>query len=143
MDANASLKDAVIKALRASPALSAFVGSRIFDVTPQEPNLPSSPYIRMGPYSAQDDGAECFDSSDVTGQIDIFSWGSGEALSTMEASKIAAIVKSIINGMQDVTELQGGFTLSDIRYRSHRTITASDGKTKHVPLTFTAIVDGN
>lgn len=143
MDEIAALKAALLEALRASSSLSALVGVRIFDVPPTAPNLPETPYIRLGPFSSQTEGEECFESYDVTGQIDIYSFGAGEAASTMESTKISGIVKDIVNAMQDVTELQGDHTLSDIRFRSKRSITASDGKTKHVPVTITAIVDKN
>lgn len=141
MDEIASLKLALIEALRGSSALVAIVSDRIYDVPPGRPEEMTSPYIRFGPFSGEDNGAECFESSDIVGQIDVYSWGSGEAASTMESLKIAAIVRRVIDGMQDVTTLQGGYVLSDIRFRSKRSITASDGKTKHVPITLAAIVD--
>lgn len=141
MDEIAALKFELLAALRASTPLAAFVGNRIFDVSPQAPNLPTSPYIRFGPFTSQDDGPECFETYDIAGQIDVFSWGEGEAASTMEASKISAIVKDIVNGMQDETSLPEGYVLTEIRFRSKRVITASDGETKHVPVTIAAIVD--
>lgn len=142
MDEIAALKFLIIQKLRESAALSAYVGDRVYDVPPEEPAKMTSPYVSMGPFSSSDDNAECFESYDITGQIDVYSWGAGEALSTMQATKISAIVKDVINGTGEQEQaLQGGHVLSYLRFRSKRIITASDGKTKHVPITISAIVD--
>lgn len=141
MEEIASLKQELLNRLRASAALSNLVSDRIYDVPPVSPESMTSPYIRFGPFSSEDDGAECFESYDVVGQIDVYSWGDGEAQSTMEALKITAEVTAIIRGFEADTQLSAGHVLSDIRVRSKRVITASDGKTKHAPITITAIVD--
>lgn len=142
MDEIAALKFAILQSLRDSSPLAVYVGARIYDVAPEEPAKMVSPYIAMGPFSSSDDNAECFESYDITGQIDIYSWGAGEAQSTMEASKISGIVAGIVNSIGDQeSDLENGHTLSYLRVRSKRIITASDGKTKHVPITITAIVD--
>lgn len=143
MDEIAALKLLILERLRASSALSALVGDRIYDVPPGSPQDMTSPYIRFGPFSSQDDAPECFDTYDITAQIDVYSWGELEAASTMESLKISALVKDIINaaGEEESVTLSGGYVLSYMRYRSKRSITASDGKTKQVPITITAIVD--
>lgn len=141
MDEVAALKNMLLQRLRASASISAFVSDRIHDVPPVSAFEMTTPYIRFGPFTSNDDGAECFESSDVTGQIDIYSNGTGEAASTAEALKISALVKSLLNSITEDIDLGNGYVLSDIRFRSKRVITASDGKTKHVPITFSAIVD--
>lgn len=141
MDEIASLKQELLNRLRASSSLASFVGNRIYDVPTVSPAELTSPYIRFGQFSSEDSGAECFESSDIVGQIDVYSWGTGEAESTMEALKISAEITAIIRAFGEDTQLSGGHVLSDIRFRSKRVITASDGKTKHVPISITAIVD--
>lgn len=141
LDEIASLKQELLNRLRASSTLASFVSDRIYDVPHASPEELTSPYIRFGLFSSEDDGAECFESFDIVGQIDVYSWGTGEAQSTMEALKISAEVTAIIRAFEEDTQLLGGHVLSDIRFRSKRVITASDGKTKHVPITITAIVD--
>lgn len=141
LDEIASLKQELLNRLRASASLAALVGERIYDVPPVAASDMESPYIRFGEFSSADDGAECFESSDIIGQIDVYSWGSGEGQSTMEALKISGIIKSIINGIDGDVIMSDGHVLSDIMFRSKRVITASDGKTKHVPITIAAIVD--
>lgn len=143
MDEIAALKKALIGRLLESSAVVFFTGDRVYDVIPVEPSKMTSPYIAMGQFTSSDDGPECFETFDVIGQIDVYSWGTGEAASTMEGSKIAAAVKAAVVLMLSETpiDLTEGFVLSDIRVRSHRVITASDGVTKHVPITISAIVD--
>lgn len=141
MDEISALKQALLLALRASTSLAALVDNRIYDVPPTSPALPATPYIRFGPFSSEDSGADCFESYDVVGQIDVYSSGTDEAASTMESNKVAGIVVSIIRAMQDNTTLSDDHVLSEIIFRNRRSITASDGKTKQVPITFYATVD--
>lgn len=141
MDEIASLKNELLKRLRAYAPLAAITGGRIYDVPPVSAEEMTSPYVRFGQFSSSDDGAECFESYDITGQIDVYSWGSGEAASTVEASKISGMIRLVIDDFDDDIQLSSGYVLGDIRFRSKRVITASDGKTKHVPITINAIVD--
>ncbi len=141
MDEIAALKLELLNRLRASASLAAFVGDRIYDVPPVSNSELTSPYIRFGLFTSDQFGADCFDSFDIVGQIDIYSWGSGEAQSTMEGLKISAQVKAVIDGMNEDLTLSDGHTLSSIQFRGKRVITASDGKTKHVPVTFESVVD--
>lgn len=128
--------------LRASSALSSFVSDRIYDVPPGQPHERTSPYIHMGPWSSTLLQAECFESYDINGQIDIYSWGQGEAASTMQASKISRLVADVAEEMGlDTIILGDSHELKDFRLRSKRILTASDGKTKHIPMSISAIVD--
>lgn len=141
MDEVSALKKLLLQRLRESSAISALVSERIYDVPPVSASEMTTPYIRFGPFQSSDDVAECFESSDITGQIDVYSTGPGEAASTAEALRISGLIKPILNGFDEDIDLGGGYVLSYIRYRNKRVITASDGKTKHVPITFSAIVD--
>lgn len=141
MDEVAALKKLLLQRLRESTAVAALVSNRIHDVPPVSAFEMTTPYIRFGPFSSADDGAECFESSDITGQIDVYSNGPGEAASTAEALKISGLIRSILNSFPEDVDLGDGYILSDIRFRNKRVITANDGKTKHVPITFSAIVD--
>lgn len=141
MDEIAALKQALLDGLKANSALVALVGNRIYDVPPSSPAEMTSPYIRLGPFNSQDDGPECFESYDITGQIDVYSWGVAEAASTMESLKISRLVRDVIDGLGVGQEIEGGHVLTEARFLSKRSITASDGKTKHVPITISAIVD--
>lgn len=146
MDEIAALKFILLERLRANTALVALANGGINDVPPAEVGERVSPYVRFGQFTSSDDGPECFETYDIVGQVDVYSWGAGEAASTMESLRIAALVKAVIREISSEIEageidLQNGHKLTDIRFRSQRSITASDGVTKHVPITITAIVD--
>lgn len=141
MDEIAALKKLLLQRLRESTAIAAFVSDRIYDVPPVSAYEMTTPYIRFGPFTSSDDGAECFESYDIVGQIDIYSNGPDLAASTMESLRISRAVRDVLTALESEEVLEDGHVLSEIRYRSKRSITASDGKTKHVPITFLAIVD--
>lgn len=142
MDEIAALKLAILNALRSTTGIQEITGGRIYDVPPESVNERVSPYIHLGPFDSSEVLAECFETYDITGQIDIYSWGINEASSTMESLKISKLVSSLIRSINsDVLDLGNGYQLTEIRVQSKRVLTASDGKTKHVPMTISAIVD--
>lgn len=141
MEEIAALKKIIRDALASSSALALLVGTEIYDVNPGVSGTPKFPYISFGRFSSEDSDAECFDSYEVVGQIDIYSSGTGKAASTAEALEISKIVRQIIRDIPDDIPLQDGNTLSEVKYRSKAVITAQDGKTKHVAMTIAAIVD--
>lgn len=69
-DPGSELQAAIVAHLRASSALSAKIGARIYDRVPASPALP---YISLGPSDAVPFTARCIDGALTTMQIDVWS----------------------------------------------------------------------
>lgn len=133
------LKVAIISALKADARVAGFVAGRAFDRVPTGDQAPVAPYISMGPFTATEDSADCIDGLDIGLQIDVWSWGDGEAYSTAECSKIAQAVRRALHDQElDLSETG----LVNLRHRITRIMTASDGITHHAALTFEATIEG-
>lgn len=139
MDKIYELKLAIINKLRSNAAVVAFVGDRVYDVAPE--NLPdtSYPYISMGNADGLDDSRDCADGQEITIQIDCYSYGSGEAASTAQVSKLADAVRRALRTGLDLPD-DSDNSLEDFNYRTTRIIRARDGKTFQAPVTFVANV---
>lgn len=90
---------AAVQALRATPAIVAYVGPRIYDRVPQDPK-PTSPYISLGPHDATTEDehlADCIDGVSLAFQIDVWSWGASDAHDRIEASDIAHQVRQALH----------------------------------------------
>lgn len=137
--ANEILKK-VIAELRASAALTAFVGSKIFDRPPHEdgePNVPS-PYISLGPHDTTTaELADCLDLVDLNFQIDAWSWGTGQAYHRSEVSDIASAIRKALH-LRSIS-LTSGVTV-ELLHRQTRYLRDPDG-TNHAALAFEAHVD--
>jgi len=141
MDPTYELAAAVIARLRSSPALTAFVGTKIYDRVPENQDGTlnvTSPYISLGPSDAVSDDADCVDGLVVTFQVDAWSWGIGEAFSRAEVSKIADAVRRALMG-QDITLAENAVVT--LGHRVTRIMRASDGITNHAAITFEAFVE--
>lgn len=100
MDASYDLILACINKLRANAAVTAFVGTRIYDRVPEKkdgtPNVPY-PYISMGPSTSIPDDYDCLDGEEITIQFDIWSSGADEAYGSVECRKIMGAVKRALH----------------------------------------------
>lgn len=141
MEEIGSLKKLLLEAFRANQGIVDVLGTEIYDVYPTSKAKPTFPYLTLGPFSSTDVGAECFESADVTGQVDIWSAGDGHAASTRQSVDIAGMIKTIVRGLAD--RVEGDYRISDIRVSSSSSLTDADGKTKHAIVTVSAIVDLN
>lgn len=89
----------VLAILRADPAVASFVGSRIFDRAPHADSCEPvrSPYITLGPHDLTSDDADCMDLPELNFQIDVWSFGDGEAYGRAEAGKVANAVRDALH----------------------------------------------
>lgn len=128
-----------VAALRADSAVSVFT-TRIFDRVPQKPE-PDSPYISLGPHDAvtdEDAQADCIDGIELTFQIDVWSWGAGEADTRDEASKICHAVRQALH--RKPLTLTGGAKVEPY-HRQTRVFREGDGITNHGVITFDVLID--
>lgn len=140
MDPALDILQRVVAALKADSAVSALVGSKVFDRPPHkdgEPDVPS-PYISLGPHdTTTDENGDCVDVVSVTFQVDAWSWGSGEAYSRSEASNIASAVRKALHN-KTVTIVSGDDV--ELLHRQTRMLRDPDG-TNHAAMTFEALAD--
>jgi len=137
MDAGFELYAAIIARLKASAAVSAFVGNRVYDRVPSDPK-PSSPYISMGPSDATQDDAECIAAQDIVIQIDIWSWGAGEAFGSAEVRKISGAVG---DALHEAPIVLSNNALVMIEHRVTRVMRDPDGVTNHAAMSFSAFIE--
>lgn len=139
MDPANSILKAVVAALKADSVLAGMVGTKIFDRPPHrdgEPDVPS-PYISLGPHDTNtEERAECLDLVSVTFQVDVWSWGTGDAYHREEAGNIASAVRRVLD--QRHVDFTGGS--ADIYHRQTRFLRDPDG-TNHMAITLEADAD--
>lgn len=131
----------IVALLKADAAVSALVGTKIFDRPPHENGEPAvaSPYISLGPHDGlTEDSDDCMDLMELTFQVDAWSWGSGAAYSRAEVSNIAAAVRSCLH-RQEIT-ITGASV--EVQHQMTRVMRDPDGETNHAAITFIASIDG-
>ncbi|MGB3445737.1 MAG: DUF3168 domain-containing protein [Xanthobacteraceae bacterium] len=132
---------AAIAKLRATPAVTGFVGTKIYDRVPEKqdgtPNV-TSPYISFGPVTGSPDDADCSDAVEVTFQVDVWSWGNGEAYGSAECHKISDAVRRALHNAELTLSVNALVTLTCELFRILRD---DDGVTNHGVIQFSAVVE--
>jgi hypothetical protein len=105
-------------------------GGRIFDVVPPSPTYP---YVSVGEGDTVGDDNSCFDASEVTIQIDVWS----TAVGWPEAKGIAAAIRTALKAELDLD----GFVNSVTTFRLCRFLRDPDGITRHAAMQFAFLVD--
>jgi hypothetical protein len=136
MDPTYELTAAIINRLKATTAVSSFVGNRVYDRPPDGAIIP--PYISMGPSDAVSDDAECIDGLEITMQIDCWSWGSGEAFGSAQVRKLAGAVRAALHEVEFPLAQNA---LATISHRITRFQRESDGATNRAIVSITALVE--
>jgi hypothetical protein len=135
------LKAAIIARLKADATVASFVGTKVYDRPPEKTggglNV-TSPYISMGPWTSIPDDYDCMDGVEITGQVDAWSWGSGEAFGSAEVSKIADAVRRSLHDAEFSLSVNA---LVAIRWELTRILRDPDGVTNHAAIQFTATVE--
>lgn len=144
MEPTYELQLAALNKLRATTALVALVGTKIYDRVPEKtaggvlvPDV-ASPYISFGPVTAISEDADCIDGMEITFQIDCWSWGAGLAYGSVQARQIIGEVRKALHNAD--LELSTNALVS-IRHELTRVIRESDGVTNHGLAQFTATVE--
>lgn len=99
-DASLELMMAAVMRLRATTALTAYVGTRIYDRVPASSTgqwMSAFPFISNGPTTLVPDDYDCMDGEEITIQFDVWSSGTGEAYDSIQARKIANLVKRALH----------------------------------------------
>lgn len=108
------LRAAVIQALLASPAVTAIVGTRVFDYVPTKPVLP---YIRIGQVNYSSYQETCSIGIDAKFNISAFLEGINNTPTSDIGNAILAVVGDVDldlgNGLSAETKLDGAQVLTD------------------------------
>lgn len=140
MDASLELINAAFAKLRATPDLMAIV-TGIYDRVPENQDGSAnveSPYISLGPTSINGADFDCLDGEEVTFQIDVWSWGRGEAYGSAQVRRIASLVRRALNNAELTLASNALVTLT---HELTRIMRDRDGVTNHAAIQFTAIVE--
>lgn len=139
MEPTTELLAAILAKLRTVTAITALTGTRIYDNVPTGANAPTSPYVSCDGGDALTDDADCIESYEVTYQIDVWSWGVGEAFSSVQVRKIAHEIKKALHE-QDLPLTTNA--LVSIRHNITRYLRDNDNAVNHAAVSVTAIVEG-
>ncbi|KKB81018.1 hypothetical protein VW35_02275 [Devosia soli] len=144
MEPTYELQLAALNKLRQSTALVALVGTKIYDRVPERtaggvlvPDV-TSPYISFGAVIVDTEDADCIDGLSITFQIDVWSWGSGEAYGSVQTRKIIGEVRKALHRADlpmttnALVSIEAGIT---------RILRESDGVTNHGLIQFEALVE--
>jgi len=138
------LRLAALNKLRQTAALTAIVGTKIYDLVPEKQVNGqtvadvTSPYISLGPATAISDDADCIDGLEVTFQVDVWSWGAGLAYSSAQASQAAGEVRKALHDVDLPLTVNA---LVSIQHELTRILRDSDGQTNHGVIQFTAVIE--
>lgn len=123
----ADFQKAVYTALRSEPALTAIVGTKIYDDVPhqKEGATPDFPFVTIGDQNMAEESASDFDMARF--QMAIHAWsrkpGRLECLQILDAIRAAL-------GLEKGHSVGSG-KIVDIAYLSHETMRDPDGETYH------------
>ena len=125
------LQVAIVTRLKATAAVTAFVGNRVYDSVPDNPVFP---YITVGEGDETSDDADCIDGLEISLDIDVWSRGSGFP----EAKKISDEIRKALKTSELTIPTNA---LVYFRHRQTRFLRDPDGKTSHAVLQFEAFVE--
>lgn len=122
---------AVVAALKADNAVTAFVADRVFDRVPADAVFP---YLSLGSTWEIEDDAECIDAVDVGLRVDVWS----RTVTSAEVRRIADAVRRVLHRAEfDLPEN----ALAMIEHQRTDTLRDADGLTLHSILEFSATVE--
>ncbi|WP_449414976.1 DUF3168 domain-containing protein [Ochrobactrum teleogrylli] len=125
------LQKALYDRLKADPALSAVIGSRVYDTVPEGAAFP---YVSFGPFDELSDDAECITGFEITMQLDVWSRKPGFP----ECRQVGDLVRRAVLGAE--IELPDNRLVS-ISHRQTMTTRDPDGLTSHGIVNFVAFVE--
>ena len=140
MDPSLELLTAVRMALLGDSTVSGLV-TGVYDRVPEKqggaPNI-SSPYISFGPSDSFPDDYDCIDGEVVNIQVDVWSWGAGEAYSSVECRKIGKAIKNVLH---DADLSLTTNALVTLYHTGTRILRDSDGVINHAACSFTSTIE--
>lgn len=127
------LQAAIVKRLKADPAVNALVAGRVYDAVPTNAVFP---YVSYGPCNALLDDADCIGGFDIAVQLDIWSRGVGFP----EAKRVVEAVRVSLHDQEDAIPLPV-HALVFLECLSSNVVRDPDGLTSHGILSVQAIIE--
>lgn len=131
MDPTQELQEEVIVALRASAAVSALVGARVYDLAPSSA---VAPHISMGPATAIQADAECIEAQEITVQIDCWSEERGYA-------QVRRVADAVRRALRDAELPFQHNAIATFEHEITRYMRDPDGISSHAAMTFSATIE--
>lgn len=122
-----AIQKAIVAALKEAPAVA---GGRVYD---RVPDVATFPYVSVGEGESIGDDNECWDASEVTATVHVWS----RAVGFPEAKQIAATVRERLTQEFTIT----GFQVTVAEHVISRFLRDPDGLTSHVAMEFRYLVD--
>lgn len=141
MDASYELILAAINRLRATAAVTALVGTRIYDRVPEKANGTPDvvfPYVSMGPSTSIPDDFDCLDGEEITIQFDVWTSGAGEAFGSVQCRKITGAMKRALHDVDLTLPVNALVTL---QHEITRVMRDPNPAITHGVIQFTATVE--
>lgn len=127
------LQGAIYSRLIADSAVAALAGDRVYDQPPPVPQR-VFPYVSFGPFDTIEDDAECFPTSDIFIQIDVWS----REVGFPECRRLMA---AVMDSLHDAPIDLPSNALVVLQHQQSRTMRDPDGLTSHAAMTFEAVVE--
>jgi hypothetical protein len=141
MDASFELIRAALDTLRASPAVTALVGQRLYDRVPEKqdgtPNV-AFPYVSLGPSTSIPRDYDCLFGEEITIQFDAWTNGPGEAFGSVQCRKICDAVKRALHEAELTLQDNALVTLN---WEMTRVLDDPNPAIAHGVIQFTAVVE--
>lgn len=125
------LQGAIVTRLKAVPAVTALIGTRIYDSVPSNAAFP---YVSFGSEQILEDDAECITGFEVFMQLDAWS----RSVGFPEAKRIAEAVR---DALHDFDLPLTDNALVSFRHRQTRMLRDPDGLTAHAAIEFVGLVE--
>lgn len=129
-DPSLELQGALVAALKATGALPAVAGGRVYD---QAPTNAVFPYLTLGDCQVLPDKAGCIDGAEVYPQIDVWSRAVGYP-------ETKTITKAVLAALDDQAIVVAGFNVVVFQVQSVQYLRDPDGLTRHAAITFHGIL---
>lgn len=125
------IQGAIVARLKATAAVTALVGTRVYDSVPAGATFP---YITLGEGDETSDDVDCVNGFEISLDIDVWSGSPGFP----EAKRIS---NEIRNALKDPPLSISDNALVYFNHRQTRTFRDPDGVTSHAVLTFEAFAE--
>lgn len=132
MSVSVSFQELIIATLKADPAVSSLVGTRVYDGPPKNPTFP---YISLGAMDFRTDDADCIVAREETIQIDCWTRNNGRKWPCKQ------IVDAVVNAMREQSETLSDGVLVGLSIELIRVMNDPDGITVHGVVQVTGLID--
>lgn len=123
--------------LREDAGVAGYVEDRIYDPPPQDADV-TSPYISLGPTDARRADVTCAPGQSIFIQFDVWSWGAGEAGSSVLTRRICDAVAEALHNQPLVLAAN---RLANLEHRSTEVMRDRGGIINHGVVQFWASVE--